>query len=591
MFKVIVIVGLLGMMGSTIIQVSGEEVQQKWIELPEEWGIKPKYGGTLIARIYREPTHLNPNAEYLVGDESYQNVFSRLVRVDMVDYDIIPDLAESWEISDDLKTYTFHLAKATWHDGENCTSADVKFSFDDILEREGYYYTELKHITEIETPDDYTVVLKLEKPDIALLYTLSHSTAPVIIPKHLYEGTDILTNPYNFEPVGTGPFKFKEWVRGSHMTYEANLDYFKGRPFLDKIIHKYIESHSVFLLSLIAGETDFGYYAPPASSLPELEKEPHLVVDGMWNPIVWWVGFNMEREPYDDVRVRKAIAHAIDSYDLSEKTWFGYSLPNPYAYGQKGFVPWSFNPNAKMPEYDPEEAERLLDEAGYPRDPDGVRFKAKIVTFTANEGPVAAEVVKEYLRQIGIESKIEVYEFVTYKEVVIVDRDYDICWGGGMQGPDPVKFGEFIGSEGYRNCMGYSNPEVDALLEEGKNSLTIEERQEAYWKIQEILVEDLPRVNIAVQGKIYPRDKTFHGFYFEEPYHDRVGNRVMETVWWEGGEDPSASVLLELTDRITDLESSVREISTATTIAYISLAIAIISVILQIPRFLTKKSR
>ncbi|MFC1803226.1 ABC transporter substrate-binding protein [Thermoproteota archaeon] len=555
----------------SIIPVSGQETEQKWIQLPEEWGIEPKGGGTLIARVYREPTHFNPNYEYLVGDECYQNIFSRLVRVDTISYEIIPDLALSWIGSDDYKTYTFNLAKANWHDGEKCTAEDVKFTFDDIKEKQGYYFSTIDHIEEVEIIDDYTVVFHLSRSDSAFLSTLAHYTAPVILPKHLYEGVDPFTNPYNFEPIGTGPFKFVRWIKGSHVEYEANLDYFEGRPFLDTIIHKYIESASTFGLSLKAGESHIGYYAPPLSMLPELDEEPHITISTVSASNLLWYGFNMDREPYDDIRVRKAIAHAIDAEAYAEQIWFGYYKFNPYAYGQEGFLPWSFNPNAKMPEYDLEEAERLLDEAGYPRGSDGVRFEATIVTFTSMEAPTMAEVLKEYLKKIGIECSIEVYEFVTYKEVCIVNRKYDISCGGGNQGPDPSIWEQFVSSTGFRNSMGYVNAEVDSLFEVGSAATTIEERQAAYWRIQEIVAEELPRVTIAIYGTTFPRNNEFEGYWFEEPYHTMTGHRRLEVVWWEGGKDipkpddviPEPPVDTEIEPRVKAVEDAINNVESS----------------------------
>jgi peptide/nickel transport system substrate-binding protein len=589
------------------LQVSAAEIEDEYIQMPEEWGVTPKGGGTLIWRVYREPTHFNPNYEYLVGDECYQNVYDKLILHDVNGFGIIPCLADSWLISSDYLTYTFYLNEdAKWHDGVKFTADDVKFTFDDVKAKDGYYWGSIDHIDEIEIVDDYTVVFHLSKPDSALLYTMSHYTAPVILPKHLYEGTDVYNNPHNFNPIGTGPFKFVEWVKGSHIKYEANLDYYRGRPYLDTIIHKLIVDHSAFGLSLKTGEAHVGYYSPPLSMHPELEADPNLVVDATFASNLIWYGFNLHNEPFDDLRVRKAISHCIDVPAFIDKIWYGYYWPNPYAYGEKGFLPWSFNPNAKMPEYDVDEANRLLDDAGLARDSDGVRFRCKLVTFTSMEAPTMAEVLKQYLKPVGIECDIEVYEFVTFKEVAIVNRQYDIACNGGNQGPDPSIWKEFLHSEGFRNLMYYDNPEVDQLFEDGATSITIPDRQKAYWKIQEIVAEELPRVTIAVYGTTFPHHKDYNGFHFQEPYSELAGFRRSEYVYWAGGEDITKTVepptpsdlesrvdslessvkslssdISDLESQITSLEGQIKEPAAApNTMAYLAIAIAVIAIVI-----------
>ncbi len=582
--------------------------------MPESWGITPKAGGTLIVRTHREPTQFNPNYELVAEAEFYVQTYQKLVDISDISFEVIPSLAQSWEISADYKTFTFYLHEnVKFHDGTPMTSADVKWSYESVLENQGYFFSQLEHIDKIETPDDYTVIFKLSETDSTFLNVIGRVYAPVVLPKHLYEGTDPLTNPFNQNPVGTGPFKFKEWIKGSHFTLEANKDYYLGRPFLDEIIFKYIPNDAVYQLQLKTGQVHFGIFSPSLSAISDLEKESHIVTDGFVEPgVILWVGFNLAREPYDDLRVRKAIGHAIDVYDLNEKAWYGLIYPNPYVLGQKGFPEWSFNPDAKMPEYNPAESERLLDEAGLPRGSDGVRFSAKLVTWTSMEAPVFAEVLKEYLGDVGIEIEIEVYEFGTYKEVVINNREYDISLGGGNHGPDPSNTELFFGSTGYRNSMGYVNEEVDALYAEGKAGITIEERQPAYWRIQEILAEELPRITVEEFAFSMPRHSDFKGYWFEEPYHEMAGgNRRLDMVWWEGGEEisPIKSItpspgddidsrveaiegsLGTVTNQVNSLSSQVESLTSkleslteptpaSNTFSYVAIVIAVVAMIL-----------
>ena len=186
---------------------------------------QPKYGGTMIVALNTEPKTLNTADIYdNMAMRITRNIATRLVKYDM-GFNIIPDLAESWEISPDSKEYTFHLVRnAVWTDGVKTTSADVKYTLETIIAEKHFQWEEIADIERIETPDDYTVKIFLKVPNVVLLARLCDvfGDAFIMLPKHLYEGTDWSTNPYNEKPVTNGPFKFVEWVKGSHITIEAN---------------------------------------------------------------------------------------------------------------------------------------------------------------------------------------------------------------------------------------------------------------------------------------------------------------------------------------------------------------------------------
>jgi peptide/nickel transport system substrate-binding protein len=189
---------------------------------------EPAYGGRLVFAT-QEPSILLPPATVSHSTHfSCNSIFSTLVEFDF-DFNWKPYLAESWEISSDGLTYTFHLVKnATWHDGEPVTSADVKFSIEEIsMQYHSQFATMSAVIDKIETPDDYTVVFKLSEPSAVFKYIFHPRNLPGIAPKHLYEGTDILQNEYNWAPIGCGPFKLKEYVAGDHITLEKNENYFR----------------------------------------------------------------------------------------------------------------------------------------------------------------------------------------------------------------------------------------------------------------------------------------------------------------------------------------------------------------------------
>jgi peptide/nickel transport system substrate-binding protein len=205
----------------------------------------PQYGGSIIVAVSADPGGLNPAITTQGGVHLVcGSIFSGLVAHDF-DLNPVPDVAESWEVSPDGRTYTFHLARdIEFHDGVALTSEDVRFTFEEMLLK---YHSRTRtsigdNLRRILTPDAHTVVFEFERPYAAFLQLLDVTNAPVM-PKHLYKGTDPLTNPHNTRPVGSGPFKFQEWLKGDHLTLTKNEKYFKkGKPYLDRIVYKALRS-------------------------------------------------------------------------------------------------------------------------------------------------------------------------------------------------------------------------------------------------------------------------------------------------------------------------------------------------------------
>ena len=201
----------------------------------------PVYGGSVVVAISSDPAGLNPAITTQGGVQAIcGSIFSGLVAHDF-DLNPVPDLAERWDVSLDGRTYTFHLApEAVFHDGVPVTSEDVKFTFEQLLLK---YHSRTRtsigdNLRQILTPDAHTVVFEFNKSYSAFLKLVDVTNAPVM-PKHVYEGTEPLTNPHNTNPVGSGPFKFQEWLKGDHLTLVRNERYFKtGKPYLDRIVYK-----------------------------------------------------------------------------------------------------------------------------------------------------------------------------------------------------------------------------------------------------------------------------------------------------------------------------------------------------------------
>jgi peptide/nickel transport system substrate-binding protein len=331
-----------------------------------------------------------------------------------------------------------------------------------------------------------------------------------IIPKHLYENTDILKNPYNMKPIGTGPFVLKEWKMGSHITLERNPNYFKkGKPYLDKIVVKVVPDASSRMIAFEAKEIDYLYYVMlPSSDVQRFKNRPGFIVttkgheDG---PSIMMINFNLRKAPFNNLKVRQAIAHAIDNNYIEEKADYGLgkAAVGPIA----SVMTWAFNPNLPRYEFNPQKAEQLLNEAGYPKGPDGVRFKTSII---ADRGSFlyakAAEIIRDYLGKVGIQVELKLLDRPSMVDATYIKWDFDMQVHGLGTEPDPAiaVARTYISSNikpiAFANASGYSNKEVDDLFALAERAPTVKKRAEYYYKAQEILVRDLPYVWISEYG-------------------------------------------------------------------------------------------
>ena len=402
----------------------------------------PRYGGTLIVGSGGDPASLNLAASFSTIDTlAASHIYNQLVVSDS-ELTPQPDLAESWKISEDGLIYTFNLVKnATWHDGKPFTSADVKFTLAEVL---GKLHPRgavvLKVVESIDTPNPHTVVLKLKFPYDPLMKFLGNEG--FIIARHIYEGTDILKNPANQKPVGTGPFVFKEWKRGSHLTLDRNPSYFKkGKPYLDRIIVKVVPDGNSRMIAFEAKEIDYLYYVNlPTSEVSRFKGRPGFVVTDQGHedgPSVMLMAFNVRKAPFDNLKVRQAIAHAIDKQYIEDKADYGLGRP------ATGPIPsvtrWAYAPNVARYPFDLKKAEQLLDEAGYPRKADGIRFKTSVI---ADRGSFlyakAAEIIRDQLGKAGIQVELKLMDRSSMIDATYIRWDFDLQVHGLGTGPDPA---------------------------------------------------------------------------------------------------------------------------------------------------------
>ena len=459
-------------------------------------------GGTLVVAVSNDPGHFNPGIStgfdvHVIAD----SMFNGLVDLD-ANANPTPDLAESWEISDDATTYTFHLAEGvTWHDGEPFTSADVKFTFENILLE---YHSRTKAGLEnvlagIDTPDDNTVVFRFNSPYAPLLQRLDVTEAP-ILPEHIYgDIEDPTTAEENIRPVGTGPFVFDSYTPGVEVRLNANPNYFKAElPHLNSVVFRVIPDTNTQVTALEAGDVDFIWGVPGPdeariANAPETETLSAAAGPG-GGYCIMTMTFNLEREVFQDIQVRRAFAHAIDRQQILDQVIFGQGRVAEAPISSE--ISWAHLSDGQQYDYDPDLAEQLLDEAGYPRGADGTRFSVDFVHFPTFSK--YGEVLREQLGRVGIDFELRPLERDATVDAVFNQRDFDTNIISYCNNTDPeigvrrMYVSSNIGPIPFSNGAAYVNEEIDDLFAQASATPDLEERGEIYRQIQDILLEDLP---------------------------------------------------------------------------------------------------
>jgi peptide/nickel transport system substrate-binding protein len=486
-----------------------------------EQAAAPQQGGTVVVAHTNDPGSLNPAITtafntHFVTDQ----IFNGLVGLDD-QLNPVPELAESWEIGEEGKVYTFHLQpNVTWHDGEPFTSADVKFSFEEaLLQFHSRTKAGLENILEsIETPDPSTVVFRFKQPYGPLLQRLDVVEAP-IIPKHIYEGKDLENDPANLNPIGTGPFKFVEYVKGDHVTLERNPNYFRaGLPYLDKVIFRIIPDANTATLALEQGEVDF-LFSVQGSDLERLRNNPEITLvqgfGGSGGSLCQITLIpNLTKPPFDKLEVRRAFYQALDRQFILDRVYFGQGSLSTGPISHQ--LEWAYTPGVPSYPYDVAAANELLDQAGYPRSANGNRFT---ITFShASSFAKLGEAMREQFRQVGINLELESMDFNAAVEKVFVKKEFDLGVASYCNGPDPeigvrrVYVSSNIGPIPFSNGAGYKNEEIDQLFDQAATLTDRAERAEVYAEIQQIIVDDLPYFWIVDSEGYRAYRSTFEGF-------------------------------------------------------------------------------
>ncbi|ACB85970.1 glutathione ABC transporter substrate-binding protein [Natranaerobius thermophilus] len=415
-----------------------------------------------------------------------EQIFDTLVEQDE-NMEVQPGLAEDWEQIDDT-TYEFYLREGVkFHNGEELTAEDVKYSYQRLLDEDeaspGAFILEMVDVDNIEIVDDYTVQIPLEEPFAPILYHLGHSVTAIVNEDAVEEHGD----DFGQNPVGTGPFKFDDWDIGNRIDLVSFDDHWRGEAGVEQLSFRNIEEDTNRTIELETGGADIIYDVAP-TDLERVEDHEELTLLREPNLSTEYIGFNIDKEPFDDERVRQAINYALDMEPIVEGVYYGLGEP-----ARSPLAPAVVhnNQDVKSYEQDMERAEELLAEAGYE---DG--FEAEIWTNDQQQRQDIAEMVQGQLSQLGIDLNISIREWGTYlEETAQGEHDMFILgWvsvtGDADYGLYSLFHGDEHGAAGNRTF--YDNDRVDELLDEGRRTFDEDERAEIYAEIQEIVTEEAP---------------------------------------------------------------------------------------------------
>ncbi len=494
--------------------------QQATVVPAEGEAARPVVGDTFIEASIGEPSNLLP----VLSSDSASSSINGLVYNGLVRYDknlvLEGELAESWEISQDNLTITFHLRKGvTWHDGQPFTSADVLYTYQLYINPEvpTSYAEDFLQVAVAEAPDEHTFKVTYEKPYAPAL----ESWGTAIHPKHLLEGEDVTKSPLSRAPVGTGPFKFVQWDAGEKIVLEANPDYFEGRPYINRVVYRVIPDPSTQFLELQSGGLDFMSLTPIQYST-QTETTAFKRNYNKYRYLAFgysYLGYNLQKPIFQDKRVRQAISYAIDKQELINGVLLGLGQ---VATGPYKPDTWVYNPDVKRYSYAPEQAMALLDAAGWTdsdgdgiRDKEGRPFSFTIVTNQGNDlRTKSAEIIQRRLKEVGIEVNIRVVEWATFLKEFIFPGNFDATILGWTGGPEPDQYNIWHSSKTAPrelNFIKYRNDEVDELLERGRRTFDREERKRIYDRFQEILAEEQPYTFLYVSEALPAVAKRFRG--------------------------------------------------------------------------------
>ena len=491
-------------------------------------------GGEVIVGTSQETVNYNPLTYANNGPDTAPEVlmFDSLMKI-MPDGSLTANLASevptvaNGGISADGLTWTFKLrTDVKWHDGQPFSSADVKFTYDTVMTGKGIR-SKLGHdrVGNFQTPDDATVVITLKEAYAPFSLVWTQGTTAVI-PKHILDGKDLLTDPFNTSaPVGTGPFKFVEHVGGDHLTVERNPDYHLGPAKLDRVILKVIPELPTLYTQLKTGEIDLiDYQGIPADRFEEAQKTDGIVAFSYPGSYVEFIYFNNGKPQFQEKAVKQALSHAIDVDTILETIYYN-TQPKTVTYLSPAH--WAYNGNVTAYPFDLDAANKLLDAAGWVKGGDGVRAKNGVkLSFTNSttagntNREAAQQIIQQDWKSIGVDMQINNMPAAVVWADYTVQSQFDtlmVAWNDAISSdPDCTSrlHSKFIPAEGNAgaNYVQFKNADADKLMEQGASEIDQAKRKDIYAQLQVLLAEEVPWAPMFNNTNLFGRSVKLQGY-------------------------------------------------------------------------------
>jgi len=517
----------------------------------------PSVGGQLVWASIGDVSFFNPIlVEDTASERMMYRIFNGLFQLNDK-LELVPVLAEKFSYSDDGTEWTFELRDDVyWHDGEKFTAEDVEFTFlamlhpaykgvraenyrplrgaaeyldarrelskkladgeitdEEYMEQAVALFEEWRAKGAIEVVDDYKIKFHLDEPYAPFKSYISMR----IIPEHLLtlETAGDKEDPFHTDrPIGTGPFKFVEWVRDDHVTLERNEDYFDEGPYIEKIVYKIIPDQNTIAMAMETGEVDLANLKP--EDFDRLKNMDHLRPYEYPALSYTYMAYNLKNPLFQDKRVRHAIAHAVDRQAVVDEVLMGHGT---VCHSHGSPVLWDYNPDVRKFEYDPDKARELLAEAGWEdTDGDGVldkngeKFGFTIQTNQGNKvREQSAVVIQQQLADVGIDVEVKLVEWNTFVQEVLLPKNFEVVIVGWALDEDPDAYEIWHTNGGPFNFVSFSNERIDEIYELGRVTLDQEKRKALYQEAQGILAEEQPYLFLYFRNDTYCLHDRFQG--------------------------------------------------------------------------------
>ena len=490
-------------------------------------------GGRLVVAADSEPSNLNPA---IIASNGVFFVASKVIEpLAEAGYSgLEPRLATGWQAAADGRSISFSLRPGVkWHDGQDFSSADVAFSALEVWKKlQNLGRAVFRDLEAVETPDGLTAVLRFSAPTPPSLIRNALPALTSVLPKHLFAGTDIMKNPANLQLVGTGPFRHVEYKRGEYHLLRRNPSYWgKGQPGLDEILFRTLPDRAAAANALEAGDIQLAAFsAVPLSDLARIGKVSGLkVYTSGYEALTYQltVEINHRTPVLADVRVRQAIAHAIDRGFVTKTIFLDTATAafGPIPPFDKAF----HDATAVLPGFDVARANALLDAAGHPRGAGGVRFRLRLLPAPFfNESKQFGDYLRQALAAVGIDAVIAANDTPAHLKAVYTDHAFDLAVGTPVYRGDPAISTTVLFQSGlpsgvpFTNQYGYANAEADRLIAAAARSVDDLERASLYRALQRVVVKDVALINVA-------------NFSFTTVASTRVGNVSNNPRWATSG--------------------------------------------------------